>query len=50
MTEIARRALLHGAGALGATALAAPALAASDKERVLRFMPQIWCSSIRTTA
>jgi peptide/nickel transport system substrate-binding protein len=41
MTAIARRALLRGAGALAATGLAAPALAASEQQRVLRFMPQV---------
>jgi peptide/nickel transport system substrate-binding protein len=37
MTKIARRSLLTGA----ATALAAPAIAAGDRQRVLRFMPQV---------
>ncbi len=39
MTRIGRRHLLQGAGALAA--LPAPAIAASEKERVLRFIPQI---------
>ena len=37
MKRIGRRGLLQAAGAI----LAAPALAASDKDRVLRFMPQV---------
>jgi peptide/nickel transport system substrate-binding protein len=41
MTAIARRALLRGVGALAVTGLAVPALAASEKERVLCFMPQV---------
>jgi len=41
MTAIARRALLRGAGALAATGLAAPALAAAEQQRGLRFMPQV---------
>ncbi len=39
MTRIARRRLLQGAGAL--TTLPMPAVAASERERVLRFIPQI---------
>ena len=39
MTHIGRRGLLRGAGALAA--LSAPAIAATEQERVLRFIPQI---------
>jgi peptide/nickel transport system substrate-binding protein len=44
MKRIGRRGLVQGAGALAAvtgSALAAPALAANDRTRVLRFMPQV---------
>ena len=42
MTRIGRRRLLQGTGAALATSrLATPALAATERERVLRFMPQV---------
>ena len=40
MTRFGRRGLLRGGAALGA-ALAAPAIAAGERERVLKFMPQV---------
>jgi len=41
MPRIGRRNVIRGAGALAVCGLAHPSLAASEKERVLRFMPQI---------
>jgi peptide/nickel transport system substrate-binding protein len=40
MTRFGRRGLLRGGAAFGAS-LAAPAIAASERERVLKFMPQV---------